>query len=497
MSILITKIFKLGAVCFLALAIFNPLTTLSQTSVPSGTPTQAPGTPINVEVAGTSLALTGCASPSAFVQIFDGNTPVATATANSRGRFSKRINVNNSSAGLHTFRFYYEDANNRTSSVVSRNINLSSQSDTALNLLLPTTIEHEPEPVVAGNYLIFRGSTCPGALVNVNLDNNFTLAANADSKGNWYVIANTDNFYKGGHVYDALSSLNGQLSPKSQKYQFNVTGDGQAPGEPPSELTPPVITEPADMFLSSSDTVTLRGTGPLNAQIEIFVDNQLAGSVFTNPLGKWSFTMKLHGPLSTITARSCYLKKCGDFGNSIRIRFGDDIGLCKVRFSLQDYRFFGIDAGGGIDLNVIAINGESSYETNIDWGDATLENFTLEPEGILKFHHVYNSHGQYNGSITLSDSNGCQTSAFFSVLVSPGSPPNWWMLGIIPLVGGTIYLLSSFISAYQNQRAWVPSPPKSEGRPEGWPSSRPWLKPAYGADKPPEKDTVPQNKPPN
>src|SRR5690606_20509297 len=137
----------------------------------------------------------------------------------------------------------------------NRNIHLSAQKDTALDILLPTTIEHEPEPVVAGNYLIFRGSTCPGSLVNVNIDNNLTLAAKADSKGNWYVIANTDNYYKGGHTYDAASSLASQISPKTQKYQFNVTGTGPAPGEPPSQLTPPVITEPADLFLSASNQV--------------------------------------------------------------------------------------------------------------------------------------------------------------------------------------------------------------------------------------------------
>jgi hypothetical protein len=482
---------------FLILGLFNPLNALAQINVPSGTPTQAPGTQVNVGVADTILALTGCASPNAFVQIFNGNTPVGTTTANSQGRFSKRISINNSSAGLHTFKFYFEDVNNRTSSVVSRNINLSSQSDTALDLLLPTTIEHEPEPVVAGNYLIFRGSTCPKALVNVNLDNNFTLAANADSKGNWYVIANTDNFYKGGHVYDALSSLNAQLSPKTQKYQFNVTGDGQAPGEPPAELTAPVITEPADLFLSSSDTVTLRGNGPLNAQIELFVDGLLTGSVFTNPLGQWSFTMKLNGPLSTVTARSCYQNKCGDFGNSVRIRFGGDISLCSVKFRLEDYRFFGIDANGGIDLNLTELEGKDSYAAIIDWGDATLENFTLVPDDILKFHHVYSSHGQYNGSMTLSNPNGCQTSAFFSVLVSPGNPPNWWMLGIIPLAGGMIYLLSSFVSAYQNQRAWVPSQSEPQDRPQGWPSSRPWLKPAYGADKTADKGSSPKKKPPS
>ena len=163
----------------------NFLPVFSQTYAPSGIPTEAPGTDVSVGVPDTHLILTGCASPNALIQIFNDNVLAGAVTANGKGRFSKVITVTNANAGLHTLKLYYQDANNRTSSVVDKVVNLTSQADTNVDILLPTTIEHSPEPVSAGDYLIFRGSTCPGALVNVNLDNNLTLAARGDSKGNW------------------------------------------------------------------------------------------------------------------------------------------------------------------------------------------------------------------------------------------------------------------------------------------------------------------------
>lgn len=478
----------LAATVVVAIATIASLTmqpVLAQTTAPSGVPTSPPASPVKVGVNDTKLTLTGCASPNAFIQFFNDNSPVGTATANSQGRFSKQITIANNQAGLHNIKLYYEDANNRTSSVVSQNINLSSQINTSLDLLLPTTIEHSPEPVLVGGYLIYRGSTCPGALVNVQADNNLTLAANTDSRGNWYIIANTDNYYIGGHVYDALSKLGNQISQPTQKYQFNVTGQGPAPSAPPDNLNAPIITEPADLFLSSSNTITVHGTGPLNAQIELFMDQSPVGSVFTNPNGEWSMVVNLTSDLQTFTARSCYQESCGDFGNTVRIRLSVDVVVCKVGFRLADYRYWGLAEQDGVDLTLTSLSDGSSYEALIDWGDAAVEHITIYPDQLNKFHHVFDFNGQYNGSITLSDGQGCQQVGYFSVLVTPGNPPNWWLLAIIPLAGSTVYVISQFANAYNDQQ---PAPARSKEQPKpptGWPLGRPWPKPAYGADKDP------------
>ena len=125
----------------------------------------------------------------------------------------------------------------------------------------------------------------------------------------------------------------------------------------------------------------------------------------------------------------------------------------------------------------------------IDWGDATVEHLSVYPDSLSKFHHVYDVRGQYNGTLTLSDGKGCQAVAYFSVLVGSDTPPNWWLLAIIPVTGVAVYFVSQLVNSYQDQGQEEPAyKPSKDNRPAGWPSTRPWPKPAYGQDK---------NKPPN
>ncbi|HEX9679334.1 MAG TPA: Ig-like domain-containing protein [Candidatus Saccharimonadales bacterium] len=458
----------------LALALISQLllswgTVWAQTPVPvpSGVPTEAPGTPIKVGVPDTTLTVSGCSSPNAFVQLFDNNTSVGTAIAGNSGQFSKKIVIDNDSAGLHNIRIYYDDVNGRTSSIITQNISLSSQSNTALNLLLPTTIEHEPEPVALGSFLIFRGTTCPQSLVNVVINNNFTLAAQADQRGNWYVIADTENYYVGSHTYDALSSKNGQLSPKTQKYLFTTVGDGSGPLPRRPELTIPQIIEPVDQFSTNSRAVTVRGTGPINTQIELYVDDQLEGSVFTNAFGEWSFIFTMQRQLQTIRAKSCFNQNCSELSPGVQIRyigplaFCDDTNtgqtananrlvlaetdevviqscVCSLNFNLAQYRFFGIRKGAGLDLELHNIIGAVNFDALIDWGDATIEHLTLVSHDALKLHHIYKQSGQYNGSITFTDAQGCLQTQYFSAEVGQGAL-NLWALLIIPTGGAVVY----------------------------------------------------------
>ena len=170
--------------------------------------------------------------------------------------------------------------------------------------------------------------------------------------------------------------------------------------------------------------------------------------------------------------------------------------MCEDGFVLGDYRYFGHEQNSGIDIRLLSANIVGSKSVVIDWGDATVERMTVSAAGPSIFHHVYANYGQYNGTLAASDDGGCQSTSYFSVLVSKGGLPNWWMLGIIPLAGGMVYLVSSFVSAYQNQRIWVSRLPEPKDRPQGWPATRPWLKPAYGADKEPNKIAGPKKKPP-
>lgn len=203
--------------------------------------------------------------------------------------------------------------------------------------------------------------------------------------------------------------------------------------------------------------------------------------------------IELDKPLSSISARSCYQSRCGEFSDGVRVRYGGDITACKLEFRLRDYRFWGLAANQGLDLALSQLSGSQTYDLLVDWGDATVEHLTFPDGHLPRFHHVYNNYGQYNGSVAVGDGDGeCQSIAYFSVLVTPGNPPNWWLLGVIPLAGATVYLLASFVGAYQKPpHALNPDSPPRPGtvRPKRWPGVLPWPKPALGApDKPRDID---------
>lgn len=429
-----------------SLAHLGAISVQAQTPVPSGVPTSL-GPQVHVTVPDTQLTLTGCAAPNAFVTIYSGNQPVGTVVADSGGRFSKTITAHQ--GGLQNIKLYYDDVNNRTSSIVTRNISLTPHSNTAFDLLLPTTIEHEPEPVRVGNYLIFRGTTCPFALVNVIINNNFTLAAKADQRGNWYAIADTSNFYVGAHVYEAVSDIGSLVSERTHKYQFTTIGpnSGRRSAEP-VDLTTPYITEPANDFLSSSPLITFRGTGPSVTPVEIFVDGKPAGSVFTNAIGEFSFLLTMTSPRHVVTVRACHDNRCSSFSNSVAVRYAGNLNDCSMRFTLDNYRFFGLKSDSGLDINIQNLVGRPAYDVLVDWGDTTVEHFSLLDDNDTRWHHVYKQPGKYNAVVITKDSSDCAYTQYFTVDVADPPGPNWFWIGLI-----TSFTAAVGLSAYKF--AWL------------------------------------------
>lgn len=440
--------------------------------VPPGVPVET-STPIELEVPETTLTMTGCASPNAFVTIFDDNTPVATVVADSLGRYEKKINAEG--PGLKNVKAYFEDVNGRTSSTVTRNISLSAHQNTVLNMLLPTTIEHEPEPVVVGEYLIFRGTTCPYALVNVTLDNNFTLAAKADDRGNWYVIADTSNYFVGQHTYHALSSVNSLISQNTEKYQVKVLdpSDGRDGGQADPLLVPPEILDPRDGYLTSTPDVVISGIGPTNTQIEIIIDGLVVGSVFTNAIGEWTFKMYMSADQHVVQARSCRDGGCSDLSNSVRIYYNGDFGLCSITFELDKYRFWGLSEQDGIDLDLMFRTGVPEHDVLIDWGDAVVEHITLYRNEPIKLHHVYESIGQYNGIITIKDANNCTHTQYFSVDVSGRTQFSPWWLLLLPALLAAAWAVYEALT-WRSRRRLAQREARRQGqkRPAGFPPIR-------------------------
>ena len=425
-----TKLALLALIALLVVPVFvsrsyavdQPIT------VPSGVPT-SDSTPVILNVPDTTMTVTGCASPNALVNFFNDNVLVGTVVANSVGQYSKTITGQD--FGLHNLKIYFDDVNGRTSSTISQIISLSAHNNTVFNIFLPTTIEHEPEPVAIGDYLIFRGSTCPLSLVNVIINNNYTLAANSDIRGNWYVIADTS---------------------------VAQTGGGQ-------NLVPPQITQPRDGYLSGSNQVSVTGVGPTNSQIEILVDGKLTGSIFTNFVGEWSFDLNLTKELQTVTARTCSKNKCSELSNPVKIYYNGSLA-CGVGYILKDYRFYGLHEKSGIDLKVSFVNGLPAYDVLLDWGDATVEHMTIYKNDDIN--HVYRDIGQYNGQITVNDSRNCKYTQYFSVEVTPKPDNSWWWIVVITMA---IASIGYKLFVYFRDKKYQPplDPPKA---PKSYPQIR-------------------------
>jgi len=414
--------------------------TWAQVLVPSGVPTEAPGVPVSLGVPATQLTVTGCAARQAFVTLFNNADLVGTVVANNSGQFSKSIIVDD--PGLQTVKLYYQDLSGRISSTVTKNVSASAQTNTFLDMFLPSTVDHEPSFVVAGGLIVFRGSTCPNAQVSVVIDNNFTASAQADNRGDWVAVVDTDNFFAGQHSYGVVAKVGPDLSEPSQKGQFTVTGKTTEPQIEPDSLSAPFITSPVDGFLSGSRRITIRGSGPANSQIQLFVDDQIRGSAFASSTGEWLIEFTTEKPDHTVYAKACVEDICSESSNVIRVGYRGDLASCGGSLRLARYQLFDLRPNQGFNLDLAVIEGLPDYELLIDWGDSTVDHVSQPESRPISFHHIYSDSGHYNGVLAARDSRQCTYLQYFSAAVLPPSSLTWPRVGAVPFGIGAVWLVS-------------------------------------------------------
>lgn len=413
------------------------------TTAPSGVPTEVNGGNVELTVPDGTLTVTGCASPSAFVTIFENNNPIGTVVANEFGRFSKKIG--SQSYGLQDTQIFQEDKYNNISSTATFNTSLRAHEDNYLEVFLPPTVWHDKDPVVIGDYLTFRGFTCPNSTVNLNINNNLTLAAKANELGNWWIIADTSLYALGTHTYSVVASQGSNISATSDNYIFRTSRPPTGTTNLyPSELTTPRILSPADRYLTSTQEVTITGIGPANTQIEMFSDGRLVGSAFSNPFGDWSLSHFMTGSQNSITVRACSDDSCTNQSDSVLIFYQGETKSCNSLFKLDSYRFWGLRRNDGVDLDLTFLSGQPEYEILIDWGDSTIEHITSYRGKDTRYHHVFKDIGQFNGMITVKDASGCENTQYFSVGVTKDFRNVPWVLvifiaSLISLVAALLY----------------------------------------------------------
>jgi hypothetical protein len=151
-----------------------------------------------------------------------------------------------------------------------------------------------------------------------------------------------------------------------------------------------------------------------------------------------------------VQVRACRDNSCSELSNSVRIYYSGDLNYCSLNFELTKYRFWGINQNSGIDLDLSFFAGNPEYDVLIDWGDANVEHLTITSSDPIKFHHVYGGLGQYNGSLTIRDSNNCTHTQYFSVVVDDSNPIPTIVLYFIP--PGLITIWAIYIMALLSRR---------------------------------------------
>lgn len=395
--------------------------------------------PVKFTVPGTSLTIKGFSSPGAFVKIFDGDTLIGTTIADGNGRFTKQFS--SMSSGLHNFKMLYEDIAGNKSDTVRQTVNVRAQSETGVEYFLPPTVLVNPGSINEGGIVTISGYTIPNASVDIIIDGGSNLLNPVADKNGYYSISiKTDGYYFGNHSLNVKSKQGGLTSYQSLRRSFIILPPEDETNSQSSKVTsqaidPPIIKTNNGSIQSDDNPTLISGTALPNSQIIIFIDGEAVGSTFSGPDGRWFFNVYITKTSQVLRAITCIDDICSDYSNLAEVVFQGDINKCKdLRFMLEDYRFWAISKGKGVDVNLKSINGASPFEVLIDWGDDVTEKFNRDTDRNFSVHHIYKNVGQYNGSITLSDSEDCEYALFFSVDVQSKGVNLWLLMSITPLL---------------------------------------------------------------
>jgi len=262
-----------------------------------------------------AFLLAGTAEANSTVKVFDGTTQIGTATANSSGVWGYTTGA--LAAGSHSLTAKATDAAGNTgaaSNVVTASTGTSAPPATSTSPTPTPSKQIESAGATSlvesgdkyylnsssgsGPSLKYRGADFvdgqDGTWAPIGAEKTATgyQVAWKEASTGLYTAWNTDN--NGNYVSNATGAVSGTSSTlKSFETSFHqdLNGDGTI-GAP----TPPAGNAPAsavgitDLYASSSDIVTIKGTADAYSQIKLYDGIKSLGMVNTGSDGTWSFT---------------------------------------------------------------------------------------------------------------------------------------------------------------------------------------------------------------
>ena len=313
------------ATMFATLFVYSPTVT-SAVQAAAAQSFTCVGTPALVR-AGDAVAITGIAAADSEVTVMQGETTLATATADSSGAFTASITL--TTPGLQNVTC--ESANNAVTlsflvigqaAPAPTATNTPQPAPTATNTPEPPTATNTTEPtatataapeavapeidlasipeqILPGDTFRLRGTSASNARVRVSVNAKVIAGAVAGPNGNWR--ASVGFAAAGTYTVTAQLVENDTVVAESEPVLLEVIAPTPEPTatdtpEPTATNTP----EPTALVVDTAsipeqilpgDTFRLRGTAAGSAKVHVLVNNKVVASAVAGPNGNWRTTI--------------------------------------------------------------------------------------------------------------------------------------------------------------------------------------------------------------
>lgn len=400
--------------------------------------------PVEVEVPDTTISVSGLSSPFSLVSIREGASTIATTSADADGNYSATLTSQVS--GLRTFSVFADDDSGARSAVNTQTISVSPQQNTAVTFnIAPTLIRRTPIQTTNNSVIQFNGYAVPNSVVVLNVSGSDVLNTTSNANGFYEFIYATNGLAIG--LYTATVQVSSVFNiPVSNIAQFEIVSSDDSSIDivvDPIQLPPPVPLQPENNATIVGDQVLISGESVPNAQIIIYQDGEIIGSILANDSGQWSFIFTATYTPTTLSFEACIDGRCSVLSTLLTLNFPDLSQLaCEVDIRLEQYRFWGVSAGDQLTLQLTEGLGADAV-IEIEWGDETSEKFDYE-SGISsnEFQKIYETASSYNGTIRAVGDNCGERYFSVQVVDEDAQGENYFLLFLLVIIFAVVMYMS-------------------------------------------------------
>ncbi|GEP98254.1 Ig-like domain-containing protein [Chitinophaga cymbidii] len=236
--------------------------------------------PVSSEASPTSIkkpAITGTARPGMTVTLYDGSTPVGSATADAEGNYSITP-TSPLSTGTRTLTMRVDDGAGSTSTAsdpLTLVILAKPPKPAAPALVTGTSPLNENKPAI-------KGTALPNSTVTIYANGTSIGTTTADAAGDWTFTPDEDLADDSYEITVTVKDAEGNESDTSDALPFVI--DATLPLKPEMELT-------GDSSPTQNVQPSLNGTSEASSVVTIYIDGVETGTATTDAAGKWDFAL--------------------------------------------------------------------------------------------------------------------------------------------------------------------------------------------------------------